>query len=95
MVDEEELEDTLLRFLHHRRLSVDNHAVIDPGGARRHQHAAPWAHDLHQTHATQRNRIHTGMPTEPGDIVAILFGNLDQYLAGGPLHFDPIDSDGD
>jgi hypothetical protein len=35
------------------------------------------------------------MPTEPWYVVAVVFGNFDQYFSGGALHFDPVDGDGD
>src|SRR5690606_23619305 len=101
VVDEQELHDTALSFLRHRRgqLGLDHHAVRDGDGAGglRFGHAAPVAHvgDLHQALAAGTDRVEQRVVAEPRDLDAEQFGRPDQQGALGNLDFETVDGNGD
>ena len=50
--------------------------------------------DLDQAHPAHADRLHPGVPAEPGDVDAVVLGGLDEQLSLGPLHLDAVDGDG-
>ncbi len=95
VVDEEELEDSLLSLLDGVVLSVDHHAVGDGVGTGGDQRRSPRRLDLDQTHAAHPDGVHSGMPAEARDVGAVVLGGLDDQLALLHVVFDAIDRDGD
>src|SRR5262249_20152653 len=86
VVDEQELDDRILRLLHTVGLRVDHHAVADRGRARGLQLRHPL--DLDQAHAAGADRVaHLRLVAEDRDLdVALLGGVLEHRALGrGPL----------
>jgi hypothetical protein len=95
MIDEQIFENTLLGLLDDGRLGVDDHPIVDHCRAGRNQQLAARSFDLDQTHPAQTGGVHPRVPTETGNVIAVVFGNLDQDLARRTLHLDAVNGDGD
>src|SRR5438105_10208957 len=55
------------------------------------QRQAPQPHDLYQAHPANPDRLHPLVPAEPGDVDAVVLGDLDDELGGRGLHLDAVD----
>jgi hypothetical protein len=88
VVDEQELEHPFLRVDGLLVDGVDAHVLGDRGRARREQLALSF--DLHETHATYRNRLHAGVVAEARDEDPHLFGDVDQQTALLGLDLLPV-----
>ena len=91
MVDQQELEDTVLRLAHVVLLGVHDHAVVHRGRARDLEPAQ--AFDLDEAHATHADRLHAVVPAEARDVGAVLLGRLDEQLAVRDLDLAAVDGD--
>ena len=94
VVDEQELDDRLLRVLDAVGLGVDDHAVLDrrraPGLQLRD------ALDLDQAHATRADRgAELGLVAEDRDLDVAVLGGVDQHRVLGRGDLDPVDREGD
>jgi hypothetical protein len=95
VVDEEILENTFLCLLDDGGLSVNDHPVAHRRCAGWDQHLAAGSLDLDETHPAQAGGLHPWVPAEPGDVVAVVFSNLDEDFACGTLHLDAVNGDSD
>ena len=91
MVDEQQLEYSVLRALHRRRLRGHDHAVGHRRGARGRETTD--ALDLDEAHATHSDRLHALVPAEARDVRPVLLRGLDQHLALRHLDGAPVDGD--
>ncbi len=91
VVDEQELEDSVLDLLHRLVLRVHHHAVGD--GRRAGRWIAAAALDLDEAHPTHADRLHALVPTEPRDVDTVLLRGLDQELARLRFERDAVDGD--
>ncbi len=94
VVDEQELDDGVLRVLDPVGLRVDDHAVADRGRAGGLQLRD--ALDLDQAHAAGADRIaELGLVTEDRDLDVPVLGGIDQHPPLGCLDLDAVDDDRD
>ena len=83
VVDEQELEDAVLRLLRGRRLGVDDHAVGDRDHAARLQRRPAAGVDVDDAHAAHADRPHPRVVAEARDVDAGPLGGVDHELALG------------
>ncbi len=93
VVDQQELEDAVLRLLHQRRCGVDDHAFRGVEHARDLQGRASRTLDLDEAHATHADRGHAWVVAEARDVDAVALGRGDHELAG--LGRDRLTVDGE
>src|SRR5689334_4004745 len=94
VVDEQELDDRVLRGLHPVGGGDDHHALLDGRRAARLQlgHAL----DLHEAHAARAHRLaELGLVTEVGDLDVALLGGVHEHHALRRLHLAAVDLEGD
>ena len=93
VVDEQELEDAVLRLLHRRRVGDDLLALghRDEAGGLQLRAAGPV--DLDEAHAAHADRPHARVVAEAGDVGAGPLGGGDDHLAR--LGLDGLAVDGD
>ena len=94
VVDEEELDDGLLRLLHAVGLRVDDHPVLDRRGAAGLQLRD--ALDLDEAHAAGADgRAELGLVTEDRDLDVAVLGGVDQHRVDRGLHLAAVDRERD
>ncbi len=93
VIDEKELEDSLLRLLDDIGFGVDHHPVVHDHGARRDELLSAWAFNLDQAHTAFANGFELVVMTEPRDVIADLFCGGDQSLSGSDGVTDAVDGD--
>ena len=86
VVDQEELEDTVLGLLHLGRIGDDLHPGRRFNEAARHECGAARATHFHQTHPTHPDRLHARVVTEAWDEGAGPLGRGDEQLALAGAH---------
>src|SRR5688572_26659647 len=94
VVDQQELDDGVLRLLHAVGLRLDDHAVADRGRAGRLELRD--ALDLDQAHATgAHGAAELGLVTEDRDLDVAALCRVDQHRALGRRHLDAVDDERD
>jgi hypothetical protein len=93
MVDEQELDDRLLRLLDAVGLGVDDHAVLDRRRAAGLQLGD--ALDLDQAHAAGADRgAELGLVAEDRDLDVAVLGGVDQHRVLGRGDLEAVDGEG-
>ena len=93
VVDEQELDDRVLRLLDPVGLRVDDHAVADRGRAGGLQLRHPL--DLHQAHAAGADGLpELRLVTEDGDLDVAHLGGVVEHRALGSRHLAAVDDEG-
>src|ERR1039457_6191840 len=94
MVDQQELDDRLLRGLYAVGLGVHDHAVLDGGGAAGLELADPL--DFDQAHAAGANGVaELGLVAEHRDLDVASFGRVDEHRVLRRLDLEAVDREGD
>ena len=90
VIDEQELDDRILRVVHPVGLGVDDHPVLHRGGARGLELGD--ALDLDQAHPARADRLpELRLVAEVGDLDVALLGGVDQHHALGRAHLAAVD----
>ena len=92
VVDEQELENAVLRVLDALARRRDDHAVGH--GRRARDLQAAHALDLDEAHAAHAHGLHALVPAEPRDVRAVVLRDLDEQLAAWRLHLPAVDRQG-
>ncbi len=94
MVDQQELDDGLLRGLDALALRVNDHAVLD--GRRAAGLQLGDALDFDEAHAACADGLtELGLITEDGDLDVAVLGGVDQHRVLGGLYLAAVDREGD
>src|SRR5262245_26435277 len=94
MVDQQELDDRVLRHLHAIGLGVDDHSVADRGRAGRLQLRHPL--DLDQAHPTGTDRLaELRLVAEDRDLDVAVLGGVDQHRPLWRGDLPAVDDQGD
>ena len=91
VVDEEELEDAVLRLLGDLALGVDLHVGRDGDHAGGLEGGAAAGVDLDDAHPAHADRLHPRVVAEARDVGAVALGGLDHELAGLRLDLLAVD----
>ena len=91
VVDEEELEDAVLRLLGDLALRVDLHVGRDRDHAGGLEGRAAAGVDLDDAHPAHADRLHPRVVAEARDVGAVALGGLDHELAGRGLDLLAVD----
>ena len=95
VVDQEELEDAVLRLLRGLALGVDDHLVGHRDHAGGLEGGAAAGVDVDDAHAAHAHRLHARVVAEARDVGAGPLGGLDHELAGRGLHGLAVDREDD
>ena len=93
VVDEQELEDAVLRLLGDVGFGLDDHAVAHREHAARLQAGAAAGVDLDEAHTAHADRLHARVVAEPRDVDAVAFGGGDEQFALLRHDLDTVDRD--
>ena len=94
MVDEQELDHSLLRLVHAIGLGMDHHAVLDRGRAAGLELGD--ALDLDQAHAAGAHGLaELGFVAEHRYLDVAVLGRVDEHLALGGRHLEAVDRERD
>ena len=95
VVDEQELEDAVLRLLHGGRLGVDDHPLRHVEHAGHLQRRAARPLDLDEAHAAHAHRRHPRVVAEARDVHPCALGGRDHELTGRRRDDSAVDRERD
>jgi hypothetical protein len=93
MVDEEHLQDAVLRLLDPRAGGLHLHVGCDRDVAGGKQAPAPRPLDVDDAHSAHPDFLHAGVPAEAGDVDAAPLSRGDEQLALVRLDLPAVDVD--